>query len=65
VNITGELVRQLLQARILINLLIGQMRKTLSGNKVKLSSKPKQTTQGSSKNSKPKRGKKPYRGQGK
>ena len=40
-------------------------RKTISGNKVKLPPKPKLTTQGSSKNSKPKRGKKPYRGQGK
>ena len=40
------------------------MRKTLSGTKVKLPSKPKQTTQGSSKNSKPKRGQKAYRGQG-
>ena len=40
------------------------MRKTLNGNKVKLPPKPKQTTQGSSKNSKPKKGQKAYRGQG-
>jgi hypothetical protein len=40
-------------------------RKTLSGSPVRLPSKPKQTTQGSSKNSKPKMGKKAYRGQGK
>jgi len=41
------------------------MRKTISGGKVKLPSKPKSTRQGSSKNSKPKIGKKAYRGQGK
>jgi hypothetical protein len=40
-------------------------RKTLSGKPVKLPPKPKQTSQGSSKNSKPKAGKKAYRGQGK
>jgi hypothetical protein len=39
-------------------------RKTFSGGKIKLPPKPKQTTQGSSKNSKPKKGQKAYRGQG-
>ena len=40
-------------------------RKTMSGKPVKLPPKPKQTKQGTSKNSKPKRGQKAYRGQGK
>ena len=39
-------------------------KKTLSGKPVRLPSKPKQTTQGNSKNSKPKKGQKAYRGQG-
>lgn len=39
-------------------------RKTASGKAIKLPPKPKQTTQGSSKNSKPKSGQKAYRGQG-
>jgi hypothetical protein len=40
------------------------VKKTLSGSPVRLPSKPKQTTQGLSKNSKPKKGKKAYKGQG-
>ncbi len=40
-------------------------KKTLNGKPVRLPAKPKQTTQGQSKNSKPKIGKKAYRGQGK
>jgi hypothetical protein len=41
------------------------MKKTLNGKPVKLPPKPKQTSQGKSKNTKPKAGKKAYRGQGK
>jgi hypothetical protein len=41
------------------------VKKTLSGKPVRLSPKPKQTTQGKSKNSKPKNNQKAYRGQGK
>jgi hypothetical protein len=41
------------------------MKKTLNGKPVKLPPKPKQTSQGKSKNTKPKAGKKVYRGQGK
>ena len=40
-------------------------KKTLSGKPVRLPPKPKQTVQGKGKNSKPKKGQKAYRGQGK
>lgn len=40
-------------------------KKPTSAKPIRLPSKPKQTTQGQSKNSKPKIGKKSYRGQGK
>lgn len=39
-------------------------RKVVNGKDIKLPPKPKQTTQGCSKNSKPKNGQKAYRGQG-
>jgi len=44
---------------------MGSPKKTLSGKPARLPPKPKQTAQGSSKNSKPKKGQKAYRGQGK